>query len=34
MTYRILDDFRIEKKVPLDLIDTYRNKIPKRFRIY
>lgn len=29
MTYRILDDFRIEKKVPLDLIDTYRNKIPK-----
>lgn len=29
MTYRILDDFRIEKKVPPDLIDAYRNKIPK-----
>ena len=26
----VLDDFRIEKKVPLDLIDAYRDKIPEQ----
>lgn len=30
MTYRVLDDFSIEKKVPLELIEDYRDKLPKQ----
>ncbi len=30
MTYRILDDFRIEKKVPSELNDAYQGKLPEQ----
>ena len=28
--YKVLDDFKIEKKIPLELIDAYREKLPKQ----
>lgn len=30
MIHKILEDFKIEKKVPVDLIDVYRDKLPEQ----